>query len=659
MSDILFLRLLQAEDKETALAEAVMAVRTGEAVKPPIYAVDPEAFGKVPGSPFAYWVSDRIRDLFQELPPFEGDGRTVKQGLATADDCRFVRAWWEVAPERVVTGTAQTTPEEFRAQTFQGKKWVPFAKGGAYSPYYADLHLLVNWENDGAEIKNWITTRYPYLNGNWEWVAKNPGWYFRPGLTWPRRTNGFSIRVLPAGAIFGDKGPAAFDDSDDWQSLLALCGILNTQSFYLFVQALLGRVSLAQSYEVGLMQSIPVPPLDKGTVAELARTARKAAVLMYRLDMADETSHAFVLPGLLQVHGRTLTERMDAWSAALAGMMSELGRLRKELDDAAFRLYGISPEEATVWSGGIAGEADAPDAAEEEDDAEDQQERDLGREVASLLSYALGCAFGRWDIQTVPPVGTPEEFDPFAPLAPCARGALTNARRLPAGPHEVPEGYPIPIQWDGILPDDEGHPADVVSKVRAVLAHLFGDWSAVEREACQALGVRDLRTFFSSRFFPLHIRQYSRSHRKAPIYWLLQSSRKSYGLWFYYPRLNRDTLYVALRDYVEPKLAHEQDVLARLKAEYARARDGGERSARSLARKVEAQEDLIQEIAAFRDEIRAVADAGYDPDLDDGVLINIAPLHRLVPWKEAAACYKELKAGKYPWASMYKRYKFR
>ena len=156
----LFFRLLSHEDKAAALSEAVAAVGEGRSLNPVAHAVDPASFRQVPGSPFAYWVSERIRRLFAELALFEGEGRTVKQGLATADDFRFVRAWWEVPPERILD--AANGPDwrkdlpAFQAwcrqRTFAGKRWVPFAKGGEYSPYYSDLHLVVNWERDGEEI---------------------------------------------------------------------------------------------------------------------------------------------------------------------------------------------------------------------------------------------------------------------------------------------------------------------------------------------------------------------------------------------------------------------------------------------------------------------------------------------------------------------------
>src|SRR4051812_17467673 len=119
-----FLRLLAHDDKPAALAQAVDRLRDGQA-SPDVYAVDPESFRQVPGSPFAYWVSERVRRLFSELSPFESEGRSVRVGLQTSDDFRFLRGCWEVASEKVVSGSDQTTPVQFREQTWAGKQWSP------------------------------------------------------------------------------------------------------------------------------------------------------------------------------------------------------------------------------------------------------------------------------------------------------------------------------------------------------------------------------------------------------------------------------------------------------------------------------------------------------------------------------------------------------
>lgn len=116
-TETLFLRLVKEGDKEKALAEALARPED-----PRRFNVRGAALREVPGTPFAYWVSDRIRRLFRELPPFESEGRTVRVGLQTSDDFRFLRLWWKVPPERIVTGTGGETREDFVRQTFEGKK---------------------------------------------------------------------------------------------------------------------------------------------------------------------------------------------------------------------------------------------------------------------------------------------------------------------------------------------------------------------------------------------------------------------------------------------------------------------------------------------------------------------------------------------------------
>ncbi len=212
-----FFRLLKDTDKGDALEKTVGAYRRGKPDPDRTFSVDPAVFSKVPNAPFAYWVDEEIRDLFVKLPPFESEGRTVKQGLATADDFRFVRAWWEIDPARRLDPGLAGAPswreelEAFQAwcrnRTREGKYWAPFAKGGEYSPYYSDIHLVVNWKDEGEEIKEWVIHRYPYLNGNSAYVVKNTDYYFRPGVTWPERTtSGFSPQYLPSGTVISHMG---------------------------------------------------------------------------------------------------------------------------------------------------------------------------------------------------------------------------------------------------------------------------------------------------------------------------------------------------------------------------------------------------------------------------------------------------------------------
>ncbi len=214
MAETIFFRLLASENKGGALLDAIGALRQGRPDNPTTYAVEAESFRQVPGTPFAYWVSERIRRLFTELPPFEGDGRTVKSGLCTVYDFRFVRAWWEVPVNQIMD--AEHGPEWradllafqkwCRHRTSEGKCWISFAKGGVYSPYFADLQLVVNWSREGMEIRAGAS------NGSLPGARpQNTGRYFAPGLSYTAR---ISLRLcatpLAAGSVFAHVGPAIF-----------------------------------------------------------------------------------------------------------------------------------------------------------------------------------------------------------------------------------------------------------------------------------------------------------------------------------------------------------------------------------------------------------------------------------------------------------------
>ena len=171
------------------------------------------------------------------------------------------------------------------------------------------------------------------------------GFFFRPGLTWPSRTNGLSFRVLPAGCIFGHKGPAAFVENDVEIELLALCAILNSRPFGYLVTLQLARTQLAQSYEVGLIQQTPIPDCTPETTQLLANLTHCAWSLKHSIDTASETSHAFLLPALLQVPGESLTARALAWAERVRESTAKLAHIQAEIDEHAFKLYGIhSPD---------------------------------------------------------------------------------------------------------------------------------------------------------------------------------------------------------------------------------------------------------------------------------------------------------------------------
>jgi hypothetical protein len=282
---------------------------------------------------------------------------------------------------------------------------------------------------------------------------------------------------------------------------------------------------------------------------------------------------------------------------------------------------------------------------------------------------------GRWDIRYATGEKAARDLpDPFAPLPVCPPGMLQNAQGLPLSEEEFSRQkangslkYPIEPAWEGVLVDecDENgnplHPLDIERRVRDVIEVIWKERAeTVEQEACEMLGIKRLRDYLrksgSGGFWMDHVARYSKSRRKAPIYWLLQSARKNYALWIYFHRLERDTLNKALVNYVEPKLRLENNRLQELRGKVTEVGTTGS-AARDLDRKIERQEELISELNDFQDKLRRAADLHLEPDLNDGVVLNIAALWELVPWKEAKKYWEELLNGKYEWSAIGKQLK--
>jgi hypothetical protein len=626
-----FLRLLETDPDQKAATLANAAARWRSGSEPHgIFQVEPSSFAQVPGSPFAYWVSERVRSLFTELPAFKGEGRTVKQGLATADDFRFVRCWWEVAAARI------------------SEKWFPFAKGGSYSPFYADVHLVVNWEEGGREM--YCFNGIPF--GGAGAPMRNTRFYFRPGLTWPLRTNGLSFRRVGRGAIFGHKGPMAFVDGDDTESLLSANAVLQSTAFLRLVQLQLARTDLAQSFEVGLIGSTPFPTVGPATAASLARLARSGADLRRGSSGAIQTAHAFTLPALVQAKSESLAARADAWSARLLDAEAELTRIQSEIDDLAFGLYDIEGEDRRQMEGGFGslGSSDEVDAddPEQDDDGDEQVEgADLVALTEALLEWVLGVALGRFDVRLATGERMPPpDPDPFDPLPVCSPGMLQDAAGLPA--REAPAAYPLELPPHGILVDDPGHQWDVVARMETVFERVAEgrahDWI---QEAEGILG-RDLRDWLRRYGFERHLKRYSRSRRKAPLFWHLAPRSREYGIWLYSPVATRDIFYRVQNDYLEPKLKAAERRLLELRQSAGASPTGQQR--KDLA----SQESLVEELRVFREQVARIAPL-WKPYRDDGVVLNCAVSsglfdHHRTWQKECAKKWGELAGGKYDWA---------
>lgn len=248
-----------------------------------------------------------------------------------------------------------------------------------------------------------------------------------------------------------------------------------------------------------------------------------------------------------------------------------------------------------------------------------------------LASWLVGISFGRWDVDA-------ESRDPPQLLDPLPISA----------PAEALDGSPT-----SMLLDEPGHPEDIVQRIRASAAAVFGDTADdILDELSAMLGARELRRYIRRGFFRDHLAMYTKSRREAPLYWQLSVPSRGWSIWLYAPTLTRETLHGILRQ-TERRMAVGAEESRRLRQE----RDaGGGRLGRELDQRLDTEEGLLEELRVFRDEAGRLAGLAWNPDLEDGYALVAAMLRRLfVPraWRKLDRVATDLVDGSFAWASLH------
>jgi hypothetical protein len=555
-------------------------------------------FAAVPDCPLAYTATDEEITAFASGNLLEPNFGKVTKGLSSGDDERFLRLMWEVTPAEV------------------GARWKFCAKGADYLWLVTNITAVVDWGESGAAIREYTAS----VSTNVAQAYRSSRFYYQPALTYTYRCNDFSLRALPKGCLFTNSAPVIVcrGGVEPVPQLVSLLAVFMSQRY----EKLLAHVSKKGKYDTGRMGKLPAPSLPSHE--SIKDPWRRCCEAVMQQEAQLETSPYFVCYRHLAPPPCDETE----WTELLTAFASASGLAPSErFITRAVRGYDERYRIANGWS-------------------------------HSIISYLLGVAFGRWDVRmastaAVESAGLRDAFEPLAKYPP---GALSLNGVFPAP--SVPSNYPLRVVLDGILPDDTAHLDDIVTLLRNGL-HVLADTEAarVEKAICDAFGSRDIREVLrrpgQNGVWSEHIKRYTSCLRKAPIYWLLQSSKKNYAIWLYYHRLDKDILFKALVNYVEPKIRLENDRLESLRAQ--KAAGGAGKGSKKLDKDIEKQEEFLSELRDFEEKLRRAADLHLEPDLNDGVVLNIAPLHELVPWKEAEKYWEELLEGKYEWSSIGKQ----
>jgi len=614
-----FLNVLEEDPRSKGRRLLDLVTQMDTYVDADVFLASSANFSSLPNSVMGYHFGSFLLTMFSQCENLAQKGLQARQGHALVSSEHF-RLYWEIQNLEDIG---------------KNKRFAHLYNGGDYSLFYSPYRDVTQYGEDARRVKDHRSV-----------VLRNPDHQFFSGIGYGKRGEFLDAHILKPGMIFTSEGQAITRISPT-EALLGTAFLNSGLATYMINQY------CGQHKHCGYVNLLPFPPIQPDAQERAVAIARKCIALKVKWQRLDETVLEFTVPFVGMRREATLTAHLGAVVEELKTDNTALQKLVLANDALFFdAIPWISPRDQKTVKSYL--------SKRPRDSVWGDIDRDAVNGFQSVftsefLSHVLGALFGRWDIRYATgerPI--PELPDPFDPLPVCPPGMLQNADGLPAT--ETPLGYPLDIDWDGILVDDPDHPDDIIRRVRGVLEVLWGERAeAIEQEACEILGVKDLRDYFrkpgSGGFWDDHVKRYSKSRRKAPIYWLLQSSRKNYALWLYYHRLDKDLYYKALINYVQPKLRLEQNNLNALRAQLTEAGVAG-REAKRLEREVEQQEALMSELQDFHDALERAAQLNLEPDLNDGVVLNIAPLHELVPWKEAETYWKALLKGEYEWSTI-------
>jgi hypothetical protein len=556
------------------------APKTLEAISNPkcgwFFQASAEDFKRIPGSPIAFWVSTRVREIFQEGTTFE-QLAAPRQGLGTTDNARFTRMWSEVS-FRKIGFKCRNSIEAMDSQ----KKWFSYNKGGGFQKWFGNEFDVVNWEQDGKEIRNALVGKNPN-------IPRSEKLYFRSGITWGLITSAaFSARWVDSGALFDVGGSMAFPTQ---RYQFALLGLLNSKLTALFLKSL----NPTLNFQVGDLKRIPILNLD--SVRERCETIVRSAVQLTEADWDNfETSWDFRQLPLHRagIRAATLTSTWEAWR----DQCNVAIRRMQELETENNRLF--------IEAYGLAGEL-TPEVPEEQITL---ARADARKDIAALLSYAVGCMTGRYSLDRPGLIlaNAGESVPEYLEKVGLTQDQLTFA------PDE-----------DGIIPvlDGEWFEDDIVARAREFLRATFGEATLREniRFIEESLG-RELRSYFLADFYKDHLQTY----KKRPIYWMLQSPRKGFSVLIYLHRYTRDTMNIVLNRYL-------REFQVRLRSRMAHLAEVQASSAISTRDKTAARKEFDKLTKTLHDceewerqVVLPLAQARIELDLDDGVKVNYLKL---------------------------------
>ncbi len=586
-----------------------------------------ENFAKIPSAPVAYWVGENFINTF-DYPTID-DFASTNNGFTTGDNDKFLRLWYEVNNSSICLNNPN-----FESLGDITAKWFPYNKGGNYRKWYGNNEYLINWGDNGKEIKE-----YGHL------VPRSMKYQFRESVSWNKITsaaNGF--RYKPTGQMFDVGGLSMFAKSHDM--LLYLMAICNS----VYVKKILEIISPTLNCETGHVSTIPVK--DDITKKTIVLNWVESNITLSKTDWDSyETSWDFKRHPFLENMSAcgyadedidrkfTVESSFSSWKYICNQRFTQLKKNEEELNRIFIDIYGLQDEltpevedkDVTVHYL-VDTKGDIPESLKGSSYVRTKRD-----EIVSLISYAVGCMFGRYSIYKDGLIFAGEKFSMQAFVD------KTNERFDTVSEEEIirayhDEGVVISDMYapdpDNCIPitDEEYFEDDIVGRFVEFIRVVYGEDSLEQNLdfIAQALGNRGntsrqvIRNYFLNDFFNDHCKIY----QKRPIYWLFDSGKKNgFKALIYMHRYQPDTVARIRTDYVHEQQSRYRTALADLETRIASA-STAERV--KLGKQQKTIREQAEELHQYEEKIHHLADQMIAIDLDDGVKVNYSKFQEVL-----------------------------
>ena len=531
-----------------------------------LYETSVEEFYKIPGSPIAYWASNKMLEIFGE--PNIDQSVLFRQGMATSDNNRFLRLWYEVSSDKTFF---QATDLECAKKSC--KKWFAYNKGGAYRKWYGNAEYVVNWENDGNEMKKFTATLPQGMNVR----LKSRDYYFKECYSWSKITSAqISFRYFPNGFAFDVAGCCVFESGNYLLYYLALSNSIVTKKIAEFLSPTL-------NFELDHLKKIPL--IINNTLKEKIDNRTKENIELTKKDWdCFETSWDFEKHPLLD--GITVELAFENWQNICEKRFKQLKENEEELNRIFIDIYGLQDE--------LNSEVKNKDVT--------VRKAELQRDIKSFISYAVGCMFGRYSLNAEGIAHAGGEWD---------ESKYTTF--IPDKDNCIP------------ITDEEYFEDDILGRFVELVKCVYGEEPLEENLdfIARAIGNKGntsreiIRNYFIKDFYKDHVQTY----QKRPIYWLYDSGKQNgFKALVYMHRYSADTTGIVRVDYL-----HKMQKI--YMSEIERMNDMAENSTNTheVAQAEKRKEKLVKQLKETKDydeKIAHLAISRIAIDLDDGVKVS-------------------------------------